>query len=100
MTVCATLPAAAQNLDYSTLEQVFHEPVTISATGKPQRASDAPANMVIITQDDIRRSGAMTIPDVLQFIPGVDVRHYGLAGCRGRHPRLQRDRTIRACWCW
>jgi len=85
--VCLALPAAAQNLDYSTLEQVFHEPVTISATGKPQRASDAPADMVIVTQDDIRRSGAMSIPDVLQFIPGVDVRHYGLAdaevGIRG-----------------
>jgi iron complex outermembrane receptor protein len=81
------LPVAAQNLDYSTLEQVFREPVTISATGKPQRASDAPANMVIITQDDIRRSGALSIPDVLQFIPGVDVRHYGLVdaevGIRG-----------------
>ncbi len=81
------MPATAQNLDYSTLEQVFHEPVTISATGKPQRASDAPANMVIVTQDDIRRSGAQSIPDVLQFVPGVDVRRYGLAdvevGIRG-----------------
>jgi iron complex outermembrane receptor protein len=38
-------------------------------------------------QDDIRRSGALSISDVLQFIPGVDVRHYGLAdaevGIRG-----------------
>lgn len=87
LAVCLATPAAAQNLDYSTLEQVFHEPVTISATGKPQRASDAPANMVIVTQDDIRRSGALTIPDVLQFVPGVDVRRYGLAdaevGIRG-----------------
>lgn len=71
-------PAAAQTLDYATLEQIFHEPVTTSATGKPQRGSDAPANMVIITQDDIRRSGAVSIPDALQFVPGVDVRHYGL----------------------
>ena len=90
------LPAFAQTLDYSTLEQVFHEPVTTSATGKPQRASDAPVNMVIVTQDDIRRSGAVTIPDVLQFVPGVDVRRYGLAdaevGIRGYdqpyNPRL------------
>ena len=69
------------------MEQIFHEPVTTSATGKPQRASDVPANMVIVTQDDIRRSGALTIPDVLQFIPGVDVRRYGLVdsevGIRG-----------------
>ena len=68
---------------------MFHEPVTTSATGKPQRASDAPANMEIITQDDIRRSGATTIPDVLQFVTGVDVRRYGIVGRRCRHPRLQ-----------
>jgi outer membrane receptor for ferrienterochelin and colicins len=85
--VCLALPAAAQNIDYTTLEQIFHEPVTISATGKPQRASDVPADMVIVTQDDIRRSGAQNIPEALQFIPGVDVRRYGLAdyevGIRG-----------------
>jgi outer membrane receptor for ferrienterochelin and colicins len=84
---CLALPASAQTLDYSTMEQIFHEPVTTSATGKPQRASDVPANMVIVTQDDIRRSGAVSIPDALQFVPGVDVRHYGLAdaevGIRG-----------------
>jgi outer membrane receptor for ferrienterochelin and colicins len=93
---CLALPAFAQTLDYSTLEQVFDEPVTTSATGKPQRASDAPVNMVIVTQDDIRRSGAVSIPDVLQFVPGVDVRRYGLAsaevGIRGYNqpynPRL------------
>src|SRR6266700_301387 len=79
--------AAAQTLDYSTLEGMFGEPVTTSATGTPQRASDVPANMVILTQDDIRRSGATSIPDVLQFVPGVDVRRYGLTnvevGIRG-----------------
>lgn len=93
---CLALPASAQTLDYSTLEQVFHEPVTASATGQPQRASDAPVNMVIVTQDDIRRSGAVTIPDVLQYVPGVDVRRYGIAdaevGIRGYNqpynPRL------------
>jgi outer membrane receptor protein involved in Fe transport len=42
------------------------EPVTVSATGKPQRVSEAPANMEIITADDIRRSGADNIPDILQ----------------------------------
>ena len=53
---------AAHAIDYGPLEQLFGEPVTDSATGKPQRASDAPVNMEIITQDDIRRSGATSIP--------------------------------------
>ncbi|MGE5503071.1 MAG: TonB-dependent receptor plug domain-containing protein [Actinomycetota bacterium] len=79
--------AQAQVMDYGGLEEVFGEPVTISATGSPQRAADAPVNMEIITADDIRRSGADNIPDVLRFIAGVDVHHYGAAsadvGIRG-----------------
>jgi iron complex outermembrane receptor protein len=79
--------AVAQSVDYGALEQLFGEPVTMSVTGKPQRAADAPANIEIITQDDIRRSGATTIPDVLRFVAGVDVREDGLGsadvGIRG-----------------
>ncbi|HEY1930557.1 MAG TPA: TonB-dependent receptor plug domain-containing protein [Acetobacteraceae bacterium] len=82
-----TTPAGAQSVDYGALEQLFGEPVTTGVTGKPQRATDAPANIEIITQDDIRRSGATTIPDVLQFVAGVDVRREGLGstdvGIRG-----------------
>jgi iron complex outermembrane receptor protein len=69
----------AQSVDYGSLEQVFGEPITTSATGKPQRASEVPADMVIITADDIRRSGADTIPDILQFVTGIDVRQYAFA---------------------
>ena len=69
--------ARAQTVDQTALEQMFGEPVTMSATGEPQRASDVPAEMIIITADDIRRSGADTIPDMLRFVPGVDVRSYG-----------------------
>jgi outer membrane receptor for ferrienterochelin and colicins len=85
--LASTTAAHAQSVDYQALEQLFGEPVTTSVTGKPQRAVDAPANIVIITQDDIRRSGATTIPDVLAFVTGVDVRTYGLGaqevGIRG-----------------
>lgn len=77
----------AQSVDYGALEQLYGEPVTTSATGKPQKVSEVPANMEIITQDEIRRSGATTIPDVLQFVTGVDVRRnaYGdySVGIRG-----------------
>jgi outer membrane receptor for ferrienterochelin and colicins len=88
--------AWGQSLDTGALEQVFGEPVTASATGRPQLVSEAPANIDIITQDDIRRSGATSIPEILQFVPGVDVRQYGLTdadvGIRGYNepynPRL------------
>jgi iron complex outermembrane receptor protein len=95
---CVTLSddVWAQSVDYGALEQLFGEPVTTSVTGKPQRATDAHANIEIVTQDDIRRSGATSIPDVLQFVTGVDVRRNGFAsaevGIRGYNqaasPRL------------
>jgi iron complex outermembrane receptor protein len=68
--------ADAQIVDYGALQQLLGEPVTTSATGSPQRATDVPADMEIITADDIRRSGADNIPDILQFVAGVDVRRY------------------------
>jgi iron complex outermembrane receptor protein len=78
--VCLLPPdTRAQSMDYGALEQVFGEPVTTAATGKPQRASDVPADMVIITADDIRRSGAASIPEILQFVTGIDVRVYSFA---------------------
>jgi outer membrane receptor for ferrienterochelin and colicins len=70
--------AFAQSVDYTAMEQMFGEPITTSVTGKPQRASEVPGDLTIITQDQIRRSGATTIPDILQFVPGIDVRHYGI----------------------
>lgn len=66
--------ARAQAVDYGSFEEMFGEPVTTSVTGAPQRASEVPASITIITQDDIRRSGADNIPDILQFVPGIDMR--------------------------
>ncbi len=68
-----TSPTRSQSMDYRALEQLFGEPVTTSVTGSPQRASDVPATMVIITADDIRRSGARDIPGVLRHVAGIDV---------------------------
>jgi outer membrane receptor for ferrienterochelin and colicins len=79
LTALAPSTAYAQSIDYGALEQLFGESVTTSATGSPQRATDVPANMEIITADDIRRSGADNIPDILKFVSGLDVRRYGVA---------------------
>lgn len=65
--------AQAQSMDYGAIAQLFGEPGTSSATGSPQRATDVPANMVIVTSDEIRRSGARDIPGVLRHVGGVDV---------------------------
>lgn len=69
----STSPLYAQPMDYGALESLFGEAVTTSVTGSPQRAGDVPASMIIITAEDIRRSGARDIPGVLRHVPGVDV---------------------------
>lgn len=66
-----------QSVDYGSLEQLFKEPVTTSVNGSPQRVSDVPATMVIITADDIRRSGAKDIAGVLRHVGGVDTLEWG-----------------------
>jgi iron complex outermembrane receptor protein len=64
---------SAQSIDYGASEQLFGEPVTTSVTGSPQRASEVPATVEIITADEIRRSGSRDIPNVLRHIAGIDV---------------------------
>jgi outer membrane receptor for ferrienterochelin and colicins len=66
----------AQTIDYGSLETLFGEPVTTSATGSPQKVTEAPADMEIITADDIRRSGARDIPGVLAHVAGLDVTRW------------------------
>jgi len=44
-----------------------------SVSRKGQKLADTAAAVFVITQDDIRRSGATSIPEVLRMVPGVDV---------------------------
>jgi iron complex outermembrane receptor protein len=69
----STAGARAQSMDYGSIEQLFGEPGTMSATGSPQRTTEVPANMIIVTAEDIRRSGARDIPSILRHVTGVDV---------------------------
>ncbi len=65
--------ACAQSIDYDAFELFAGEPATFSATGSPLRASDAPANVEILTQQMIRESGARDIPTLLRRVPGLQV---------------------------
>ena len=73
---CPGSPLRAQSLNYGATEQLFGEPVTMSATGSPQRASDVAVSMEIITAEDIRRSGAYDIPGVLRHVLGVSFQQW------------------------
>lgn len=72
--LCYATSVKAQLVDYNSLEALFGEPVTTSATGIPQRVSDVPVNMTIITADQIRQSGTRSIPQIIGlYVPGIDV---------------------------
>ncbi len=48
--------------------------IKVTAVSKePEEVWATPAAIYVLTQDDIRRSGATTIPDVLRLVPGVEV---------------------------
>src|SRR6202051_4902901 len=70
-------PLSARSIDYGALEKLFKEPVTSSVDGSPQRVSDVPATMEIITAEEIRRSGAQDIPGVLRHVGGIDTLEWG-----------------------
>jgi len=54
------------------LEDLMNLEVSLaSRTGK--KLSDVPAAIYVITQEDIRRSGALTIMDLLRMVPGFQV---------------------------
>jgi iron complex outermembrane recepter protein len=55
-----------------TLEQLGNVEVT-TASKEPEQVWNTPAAIYVITQEDIRRSGATSIPEILRMAPGVEV---------------------------
>ena len=62
----------SSNLTDFSLEALLDMEVT-SAAKREERLGDTAAAIFVITQDDIRRSGATNIPELLRMVPGVDV---------------------------
>jgi iron complex outermembrane recepter protein len=54
------------------LEQLMNVEVT-SVARKPQRVSESAAAVHVISSEDIRRSGATSIPELLRNVPGLNV---------------------------
>ncbi|HXN50921.1 MAG TPA: TonB-dependent receptor plug domain-containing protein [Candidatus Acidoferrum sp.] len=67
-----TNPKAAQRLTHVSLEDLGQIEVT-TASKVPVKATRTPAAIYVITQEDIRRSGATSIPEALRMAPGVEV---------------------------
>jgi len=54
------------------IENLMNIEVT-SVSKKEQKLSEVAAAIFVITQEDIKRSGAAKIPDLLRMVPGLDV---------------------------
>lgn len=60
------------DLDKVSVDELFNVQVT-SVGRKAQELSKAPAAIFVISADDIRRTGATSIPEALQWVPGLTV---------------------------
>jgi iron complex outermembrane receptor protein len=67
-----SLTADPPTLKHLSLEELSKITVT-SVEKDPASVARTPAAIYVITQEDIARSGATSIPDLLRFVPGVDV---------------------------
>jgi iron complex outermembrane receptor protein len=54
------------------LEELLNTEV-ITASRSSQKLSDVPNAAYVLTAEDIKRSGAVDIPEVLRLVPGIDV---------------------------
>ena len=61
-----------RDLSQVSIEDLMNIEVT-SVSKKEQKMSQAAAAIFVITQEDILRSGATKIPDLLRMVPGMDV---------------------------
>jgi iron complex outermembrane recepter protein len=64
--------AQQQDLTQLSLDDLMNVEVT-SVSKKEQKLSRTASAIFVITSEDIRRSGATNIPDLLRMVPGLDV---------------------------
>ncbi len=65
---------AKEPLKQLSLEQLGNIEVT-TASKEPVKVVRTPAAIYVLTPEDIRRSGATSIPEALRLVPGVEVGH-------------------------
>lgn len=68
-----------EDLTSLSLEELGNVEIT-SVSKKPERLSDAAASVFVITADDIRRSGARSIPEALRLAPNLQVAEASAEG--------------------
>ncbi|MBF0559291.1 MAG: TonB-dependent receptor plug domain-containing protein, partial [Nitrospirae bacterium] len=64
--------ASMENLLDLSIEDLMNVEA-VTANKKPVKVADTAAAIYVITQEDIRRSTATTVPDLLRMVPGLQV---------------------------
>src|SRR5262245_9569362 len=67
--------ADAKKKDYAqiSLEELLNRDITVATTKTRVDVAKAPASVTVLTPEDIRRSGATSLGELLRTVPGVDV---------------------------
>jgi iron complex outermembrane receptor protein len=68
----AQVPRREKDLLLLSIEELMNIEIT-SAARKEQRLGDVAAAVYVITQEDIRRSGMTTVPELFRLVPGMQV---------------------------
>jgi iron complex outermembrane receptor protein len=83
-----------QNLKALSLEQLGNVEVTTQSK-EPTEIWNTPGAIFVLTQEDIRRSGATTLPDALRLVPGLEVAEFEgnqwAVGIRGFNSAFSKD---------
>src|SRR5260370_10890743 len=74
MAIPAWSQEAPKDLGEKSMEDLMNIEVS-AAPRKEEKVSQIAAAVYVITQDDIRRSGMTSIPELLRMVPGLDVAH-------------------------
>ncbi len=68
----ATAASNDINPDDLSFEELMNTQI-YSASKRPEKLSETPASVYVITSEDIKRSGVTSIPEALRMVPGVNV---------------------------
>jgi iron complex outermembrane receptor protein len=69
----ATAAVASGGVELEAKGGEAYDEQVVTASRRAQAPIDAPNAVTVITEEDIRLSGARTIPDLLRRVPGMDV---------------------------
>lgn len=92
----AARAAMAQQLAMQRELLLFREvPTVITPTRREQPLTQAPSAITVITAEEIRQSGATSIPDLLRSVPGLDFFRLSASDVRIAARGLNREFPVR-----